>query len=240
VVIDDASNDNSLAIISPYLAQYHHIKLYQNSRNEGVGYTKKRCIDEAKGEILGFVDPDDTITPDAVRKMIEAHQAHQQAALIYSNYYECNEHLQITGEYKSAQVINGDHYFFNDDGNIGPFSAFKKKCYEKTSGLNATLKRAIDQDLYLKLYDTGDCTHLPKILYYYRLHDHGIATSAQTDLAYYWFWLVKILRAQEKGINLEHQFNNTFIRRKRIWYLIPLDQKIRKSFVFKVLRKWLK
>lgn len=239
IIVDDASTDNSLSIIEPYL-QHSDIKLFKNIENKGVGYTKKRCIDEASGEICGFLDPDDTLTLDAVNEMVEAHLNKPNAALVYSDYYDCNERLQINYEYKSAQVVNGEDHFFNDEGHIGPFSTFKKKFYEQTSGLNATLKRAVDQDLYFKLYDTGDCIHLPKPLYFYRIHDKGISTNAQGDLAYYWFWLVKILRAQEKGINLEQQFNDTFIRRKRIRYLIPLDEKIRKSFAFKVLKKLLK
>ena len=238
IIVDDASTDSSLQITEPYL-QHSHIKLLSNEDNKGVGYTKKRCIDEASGEICGFLDPDDTLTLDAISKMVTAHASKPDASLIYSDYYECDEQLQITTEYKSEQVINGQYDFFNDKG-IGPFATFKKEFYEKTNGLNAALRRAIDQDLYLKLYDTGDCIHLPEPLYYYRFHKKGLSTNAQGDLAYYWFWVVRILRAQEKGINLEQHFNDTFIRRKRIWYLIPLDEKFRKSFVFKVLRKLFK
>lgn len=37
------------------------------------GYSKRKCIDLAKGEISGFVDPDDAIAPDALEIMLEAH-----------------------------------------------------------------------------------------------------------------------------------------------------------------------
>jgi len=236
VVVDDASIDNSIALIDKYSANNAKIKLHQNIKNEGVGYTKKRCIDEAKGEILGFVDPDDVITPDAVSKMVAMHRSYPQASLIYSDYYECNECLKITGEYKSAQIVNGSTFFFNNEGKIGHFATLKKSVYLQTKGLNAYLRRAIDQDLYLKLYDVGDCIHVPQSLYYYRIHDEGLSTKAQTDLAYYWFWVVKILRAQEKGINLEKDFVNTFVRIERLKTWIKIDTMFRKSPIYKLLK----
>lgn len=236
VIVDDASTDQSLAIIAPYLNQHHPIKLITNSENQGVGYTKKRCIDEASGEICGFVDPDDTITPNAVAAMVSMHQQHPEASLLYSDYYECDENLRTIGAYQSAQVVNSQAHFFNDEGKIGPFASFKKSSYQKTKGLNTYLKRAIDQDLYLKLYDVGECLHLPLKLYHYRMHANGLATKAQTNLAYYWFWVVKILRAQDKGINLEQDFAKTFVRAASLKHWIKADQLFRKSPLYKLFR----
>jgi glycosyltransferase involved in cell wall biosynthesis len=237
IIVDDASTDNSIHIIKQYQNQHPNIFLFHNSENKGVGYTKKRCIDEAKGEILGFVDPDDAIIPQAISKMVKAQQQYPQAALIYSNYYDCNEKLQVIKKYSSFQVHNGDPNFLNQNGHIGPFASFKKKYYENTGGLNTYLKRAIDQDLYLKLYDVGDCVHLDEALYYYRMHDKGLATHSQTDLAYYWYWVVCILRAQEKNIDLEQNFNHTFIRRAKVKHWLSIDKIVRKNWLFKLIAK---
>ena len=237
ILVDDGSTDNSLAIIQPYLTQHQNIKLFINETNKGVGYTKKRCIDEASGEICGFVDPDDTITLTAISKMVAAHQQQPDVALVYSDYYECDERLQVLKTYQPRQVENGKIDFFNDGGDIGPFATFKSKYYRLTKGLNIYLKRAIDQDLYLKLYDVGDCIYLPEALYHYRMHNQGLATNAQADLAYYWYWVVKIMRAQSLGIDLEKDFNHTFMRKASLNYKQRIIQKLVNSSIVTAVKQ---
>lgn len=237
ILVDDASTDHSLEMIQQYQTKDERIKWFGNEQNQGVGFTKTRCIAEASGAICGFVDPDDTITPDAIEKMVEAHTKHPEAALIYSNYYECDEQLRITRTYQSKQVINQQYDFFNEAGEIGPFATFKLASYQQTVGLNSSLKRAIDQDLYLKLYDIGPCLHLPATLYYYRMHANGLATQAQANLAYYWYWVVCILRAQQKGINLESKFDHTFVRKSQVNYLLKVDRLLKRTWLYQIYRK---
>lgn len=240
IIVDDGSTDNSLVIIEPYQQKHRYIKFFKNEENKGVGFTKKRCIDEAEGEILGFVDPDDTITSDAVSKMIEMHQKHPQASLLYSNYYECNEDLKIINEYKSIQVKNGENYFFNDEGHIGHFCSFKKSCYKKTSGINPYLKNAEDQDLYFKLYDVGEAILLDEPLYYYRIHNGGLSTLANTEHSYFWRWKVILARAEEKGIDIEPYFWETFVRKEKIKHWLAINTFVRNTWLFKIIRNAIK
>ena len=237
ILVDDGSTDDSLSIVAPYLATHQNIKLFINETNKGVGYTKKRCIEEANGEICGFVDPDDAITLSAITKMVDAHHQHTEAALIYSNYYECDEQLRILKTYQPQQVVNGKIDFFNTEGDIGPFATFKLRYYQLTTGLNTYLKRAIDQDLYLKLYDVGRCIYLSEALYYYRMHNQGLATNAQANLAYYWYWVVKITRAQELGINLENEFEKSFIRKASLNYKQRIIRKLVNSNIVSAVKQ---
>lgn len=236
IIVDDASTDNSIEIINGYLQKHQHIKLFKNEENQGVGYTKKRCIDEAAGEILGFVDPDDTITPDAVSAMIAAHQNHSEASLIYSDYFECDEQLKIYNTYKSKQVENGLKAFFNHEEYIGPLASFKKELYQKTKGINITLTNAEDQDLYFKLYDIGDCIHLPQNLYYYRIHHGGLSTFNNEDNAIFWRWKVIFQRAEEKNIDIEDYFWKTFVRRDQVKYGVKFENWFRASIFYQLLK----
>ena len=56
VIVDDCSTDGSLEKIKKFSQEDHRIKLYKNEKNEGVGYTKKKCIELASGEVrfVGF------------------------------------------------------------------------------------------------------------------------------------------------------------------------------------------
>ena len=51
----------------------------------------------------------------------------------------------------------------------------RKKIYDNTDGINPELKSAVDQDLYLKLYEMGNFTFIKQPLYLYRLHANGVS-----------------------------------------------------------------
>ena len=130
--------------------------------------------------------------------------------------------------------------FFNHDGIISHFAVFKKQYYDKTDGLNISLKRAIDQDLYLKLYEVGCVQHLDEDLYLYRIHKGGISTNENGDKAFFWHWVAIIDACKRRGLNPENYFIKDFVRRSKndkllntITYLNNKIDLIKKS-------KWIK
>ncbi len=117
------------------------------------------------------------------------------------------------------------------------FSTFKKAAYLNTKGLNTTLKRADDIDLYLKLYDVGKVVWLDKDLYYYRIHQKGVSSLENTERAIFERWKIIFNRAEEKGINVEDYFLKTFIRREQVAYLLKIDTFIKGTWLFKLIKK---
>src|SRR5690606_13169562 len=65
--------------------------------------------------------------------------------------------------------------FFNINFEINHFFTFRKSVYEQTSGINPELTSAVDQDLCLKLYDSGEIKYISEGLYLYRLHKKGVS-----------------------------------------------------------------
>lgn len=228
VIVDDCSSDNSLSIYKS-LENDKRIRIYTNTNNQGCGYTKRRCAEEAIGDICAFVDPDDTIVSDALEKMVKLHGEHPDYSLIHAKPYFCDEFLKIIGEYAAGRDVETNQpLFFNLDGAITHFSTFKKVFYDKTDGIDAYLQRAVDQDLYLKLYDSGKTLFLNEPLYMYRIHDKGISTSANARKAYYWAWVVVFSAARRRGVNLETVFFDYFTPKHEFEYIANRYRKFRK------------
>ena len=228
VIVDDCSTDNSISIYKS-LEEDKRIRLFTNISNQGCGYTKKRCVEEAVGDICAFVDPDDAIVPDALEKMVKLHAENPDCSLIHSKSYFCDEYLKITGEYTAARNVEPDQpLFFNLDGAITHFSTFKKKFYDKTDGIDDYLQRAVDQDLYLKLYDAGKTIFLDEPLYMYRIHAKGISTNMNARKAYYWAWVVIFSAARRRGLNLETSFFDYFTPKHEFEYIANKYNKFRK------------
>jgi glycosyltransferase involved in cell wall biosynthesis len=110
--------------------------IYRNDKNQGVGFTKRRCVDLAKGEICGFVDPDDALTENAIEISVKAYNENYIAT--YSQFYLCDENLNIQNIFKRTKKIkNKNPLFFNTEFEVAHFFTFKKEAYQKTEGIKS-------------------------------------------------------------------------------------------------------
>lgn len=212
IILDDCSTDNSLEIIQGIIKNDNRFKIYKNEENFGVGVTKKKLIDFASGDICGFVDPDDAITPDAIKNCIDEYIKSKNTVLTYSRFYRCDENLNPINISKTTkQVVNKDRFFFNLPIQIVHFVSFKKEVYARSIGMDESLKIAEDQDLYLKMYEQGNVIFIDKPNYYYRQHLGGISQNNNKAKSYE-FWARVIL-------NTMHRRGIKFINGK----LVPMN-----------------
>ncbi|MDP2454942.1 MULTISPECIES: glycosyltransferase [unclassified Kaistella] len=188
IILDDASEEVEKNLVKQIIEGDIRFKYYENAKNKGVGFTKSKLIELATGDIVGYVDPDDTILPTAIEKSIAAFQNDKKAVLTYSRFISCDENLKPISAFKSAQQVqNNDPYFFNIPVQIAHFVCFKKEVYLTTEKMNTELKISEDQDLYLKLYEKGKVVFINETNYLYRTHSGGISQNDHKKESYeYW------------------------------------------------------
>lgn len=237
IIVDDGSTDNSVEVMKQMIGNDSRFKIEIFPENKGCGCTKRRCAELASGEICAFLDPDDTITPEALSVMVAEHAKHSEASVIYSKTFICDEFLNIKSEGKSKQVKNDSLYFYNFDGFVFHFLSYKKKFYDQTVGINSYLQRAVDQDLVFLLYEVGPCFYVDKTLYKYRIHNKGISTTINQDKAYFWYWVAIMDAAKRRNVNIEELFIEKALQSRREAALEKEVASYNKSWVFKGLRK---
>lgn len=168
IIIDDASSDNSRDVLDKY-AHLSNVHIFYDENNMGCGFAKKRCVELAHGDIVGFLDADDGLEPCAVEVMVKTHQEHPEASLCYSRYYDCNEQMIVQGiSIHQCQIPQGLSFLEYTRGAISQFATFKKRHYQLTSGMNPKLRISEDLDLYFKLEEVGSTVFIDRPLYYYR------------------------------------------------------------------------
>lgn len=210
VIVDDGSTDNSIKIIENLQKIEPRIKLYKNQSNSGCGYTKAKCVEYSKGEICGFVDPEDTLSNRAIELVVLEHNKFEKASIVFSNYYHCDEKLNVLS-LKKPGVDKGKVNFSQlYERKINHFTTFKRSKYMETGGIDYILKRAIDQDLYIKLEEVGDVVYLDENLYYYRYHQNGISAFGNNYKALYWYMLVKKATCERRNLEQEVFFANEY------------------------------
>ena len=93
ILIDDASTDKSLDIITAFQEKSPRtIKVIQNKINQGVGASRNKGLEIATGQYIGFIDSDDYITPTMYQDMVTScEQTNSQLArtnrkIVYGNF----------------------------------------------------------------------------------------------------------------------------------------------------------
>jgi glycosyltransferase involved in cell wall biosynthesis len=217
IIVDDCSTDNSKEVVLAITKSDSRVKFFTNEQNKGCGYTKRRCTEFANGEILGFLDPDDTIPSHAIERMVNAFKENLDVALVYSKHKVFDENLKYSDtNYDLKQIDSFDPLFFNKSGIISAFSCFKKEAYLNTNGIDPYMLRAVDQDLYLKVYEQGKVLALNEYLYNYRIHRNGIAGefSGNVSPALYWQWYAINAAAKRRGVYVEKMFVDAYVQTK--------------------------
>ncbi|MBB6371644.1 glycosyltransferase family 2 protein [Chryseobacterium shigense] len=188
VIIDDRSTDDSVEIIKKIIGGDKRFVLYENDANYGVGVTKAKLIEDATGDVCGYLDPDDIIRPKALKSAVEVLKNKKDVVLTYSRLAKCDQNLNILSEFKSArQVPNGQDTFFNFPIQIAPFVAFRRDVYLKGKKINPELKIAEDQDLYFKMYEVGKVHFINQTDYLYRAHAGGISQNDNKAKSYSYY-----------------------------------------------------
>ena len=90
LLIDDASQDNTLKIVKPFLERYSNIKLIQNNKNQGAAITRNKGIEAAQGDYIAFLDGDDLWKPAKLEKQIKFMQQHD-CDVSFSSYEQIDE-----------------------------------------------------------------------------------------------------------------------------------------------------
>lgn len=71
IVVDDGSTDRSREIVQEYVEQDARVRLFTID-HQGPSAARNKGMEEARGELLTFVDADDYIERDYIRNMVEA------------------------------------------------------------------------------------------------------------------------------------------------------------------------
>ena len=159
LLIDDAGNDGSLAIVED-IQQTHQrgkdMRIVSHDRNVGVSASRNQIIDEAEGEYLYFMDSDDIIADNTISLMIR-NVRQFDAEIVFGSY----EKIELSGErviyqYPSLQLLGKDKLAVFAYRKFGGIQASACNYLVKTSLLRETNLRFVDINYWEDLVFTFD------------------------------------------------------------------------------------
>ncbi len=122
LLINDGSTDGSAEKCREWARKDPRI-VFIDKENEGVAKTRNLGVDLAKGEVLGFVDPDDWLEPDYIEKLLDRMQE------TGAEYVECDlwRYNNRNGSriYRSCGSRMGVPYTLEEHMKYGPTALYK-------------------------------------------------------------------------------------------------------------------
>lgn len=86
IIVDDASTDNSIDVIRPYVENDPRIRLHVSEKNAGAAATRNKCTELATGDVIAFLDSDDLWLKEKLEKQVAVYQSDPSATFVFTHY----------------------------------------------------------------------------------------------------------------------------------------------------------
>jgi hypothetical protein len=175
LIIDDASNDESFAILQLYAAKDQRIRLLRNSKNLKAAATRNRGLAQARGHYLAPMDADDISFPNRLAVEVAFLDAHPEIGLVSANAYTINSTGKIADVpillhgYTPAQVAWSLYLIDNPIAHSAVM--YRTTLAQACGGYNEASRHGVeDYLLWRQLVSNTRMLVLNKPLLYYREH----------------------------------------------------------------------
>jgi glycosyltransferase involved in cell wall biosynthesis len=149
IVMDGGSTDGSREI----LAEYGERFAWQSARDGGQANAVNKGLALARGNILAYLNSDDTLLPDAVERAVAYFAAHPECDLVYGKAYYIDVDDAVTGEYRTTP------YYYErlvaDNQICQPAAFWQRRIGDLVGPFDETLRTALDHDYWIRIDRAG-------------------------------------------------------------------------------------
>ena len=173
IVIDGGSSDGTLEILEGYRGRLR----YSSGPDHGPPDAIHKGLAQASGEILAWLNADDTYEPGAVRRAVEYLSSHQDVDVVYGDGWWITEEGKPISKYPS---IPFDPRALERDCFICQPAAFLRTSSYKACPLDPGQKMSFDYDLWIRMAAQGiRFGYLQEHLANTRMDQHALTLSAR-------------------------------------------------------------
>ena len=158
-----------------YYEKDSRIKYNFLGENKGIAGNTNAAIEMATGEYIALLDHDDVLAEYALFEVVNYINRKPNSEFLYSDEDKIDENDNRYDAYFkpdfAPDTLRCQNY-------ICHFSIFKKVLMEKLNGFQVGYDGAQDYDIFLRMSEVTkpeNITHIPKILYHWRVHSESTA-----------------------------------------------------------------
>lgn len=169
IILDGGSTDGTVDIIKKYQAK---LASWVSEQDKGQTDAINKGFARAQGEILAWINSDDTYEPGAVFTAVRYLQDHPEAGLVYGDCNFINESGQVIGKFHAAQTdlprLRRGYVHIPQQA-----SFFRADLWRQVGPLDPSFYFAMDYDLWTRLASRSGIKYVPQTWANFRLHSSG-------------------------------------------------------------------
>ncbi len=178
IVVDDGSTDDTQARLQPYSVPVIVIR----KANEERSAARNTGLARLTGDVICFLDDDDTLPPDSIELRAGFLEQHPDVDVVYGDIMISDLDGNDEGLFSTiTRIAAPSGYIFADfvRHNLRPAHAFmfRRACYERIGGFKLGLSYLEDYHFWLRMAMFFRFAYLPQVVGNYRFHSNQ--TTAQ-------------------------------------------------------------
>jgi glycosyltransferase involved in cell wall biosynthesis len=169
VIMDGGSGDGSVEIIRRYS---NRLASWVSEKDHGQTDAINKGFALAKGEILAWLNSDDTYQPHAISEAVRSLQNRPELGLVYGDANFIDENGRVIGRFPAAQT---DYRRLRQRYVHIPQQAsfWRADLWRKVGPLDPSFYFAMDYDLWVRLAALAPVLYTPQVWANFRLHSQG-------------------------------------------------------------------
>jgi glycosyltransferase involved in cell wall biosynthesis len=174
IIVDGGSTDGSVDIIKRYA---NNLAWWTSEKDMGQTDAINKGFNRAHGDILAWLNSDDTYEPNAISEAVRYLLDHPEIGLVYGDTNYINEEGRVLGRFPAAQT----NYTRLRRGYVHipqQASFWRADLWHEVGPLDPSFYFAMDYDLWVRLAARAPIHYLPRLWANFRLHTQGKTIAA--------------------------------------------------------------
>ncbi len=184
IVVDDGSTDDTRSVLQPYIDQ--KIISYCYRTNSGPAVARNVGIQMATGDLIGFLDADDTWLPSKLQEQVAYLLEYEEVAFVSADMSLARDREVVADscfchnryEYIASGLIYEN--LLRENFIFTPMVLVRKTVLEQVGTFDISLRISEDRDLWLRIARDHQVAILDKVLGV--RHLHGTNTTGNREL----------------------------------------------------------
>ncbi len=165
VVMDGGSTDSTLDVLESYKHRFAH---FQSAPDGGQSEAIRDGFRHTTGEIMGWLNSDDVLAPDALNFVGAFFRDNPGVDMIYSNRVIINEDGTVIGYWILPR--HSDYLMTHWDLIPQETCFWRRSLYERAGEVDASFRFAVDYDLFTRFMLHGRAQRVKRFLGAFRMH----------------------------------------------------------------------
>lgn len=186
IIVNDASTDDTGERVTRMIEGKNNMRLLHHDENQGPAAARNTGMEAARGEFISFLDSDDMMVPDKLKRQLAYCREHPQIKAVISGILEIASSgepiRELVREFSNDVDAQIETIFLDNLHTITSTLFFECSLLEQTGMMDPKLKNLEDMDFALKLLQHGQLYYYPECLTTRRILSSGLSYTVSEEL----------------------------------------------------------